>query len=314
MPFRSSRPRFAVQPKLLAPIISEQARSTIRQTRAALAFSEATTRLALGYFAALFAAEFITVYVDTVLGLLFHAVLLSALILHGSRLSEQPIHLLLLSLTLAPIIRILSLAMPLNQFDRMNWYVVVGIPLLVSAWTSLRALGFSRKDVGLTLPKIHKHRYLPKGKPWANFRNLLWVAYPFWLQFLISCTGLFIGYLEYRILKPDPLVVYSHWQELIYPALVLLIFTGFVEEFIFRGIMQRAALLVLGRFGLFYVALIFALLHIGYHSLVDVVFVFAIGVLWGWLAKTSRSIVGITLAHGLTNITLFLIFPAVITG
>jgi membrane protease YdiL (CAAX protease family) len=50
-------------------------------------------------------------------------------------------------------------------------------------------------------------------------------------------------------------------------------------------------------------------LHFGYHSLLDVVFVFAVAVFFGWVLLRTRSIVGVTLSHGLTKIRLFLVFP-----
>jgi len=93
------------------------------------------------------------------------------------------------------------------------------------------------------------------------------------------------------------------------PALILLVFTGFLEEYIFRGLMQRAAGAVMARFGLIYVSLLFAVLHIGYRSLADFAFVFCVGLGFSLVAQRTRSIWGVTLAHGLTNITLFLIYP-----
>ena len=65
----------------------------------------------------------------------------------------------------------------------------------------------------------------------------------------------------------------------------------------------------LGRFGLLYVALLFAVLHIGYRSVLDVVFVFGVALLFGWVAEATWSLLGVTLAHGVTNIVLFLIMP-----
>jgi membrane protease YdiL (CAAX protease family) len=62
------------------------------------------------------------------------------------------------------------------------------------------------------------------------------------------------------------------------------------------------------------VALFFGVLHVGYQSLVDVIFVTGVGLLFGWIVLRTRSIIGVTLAHGLTNIMLFLIMPFVANG
>ncbi len=94
--------------------------------------------------------------------------------------------------------------------------------------------------------------------------------------------------------------------------LILVIFTGLVEEVIFRGLMQNATERVFGGAGVVYVAAIFAVLHLGYRSLADLVFVFLVALYFGYYVRRTRSILGVTLAHGLTNISLFLIFPFLI--
>ena len=66
--------------------------------------------------------------------------------------------------------------------------------------------------------------------------------------------------------------------------------------------------------GLLYVSILFAVLHIGYLSILDVVFVFIAGAWFGWVALKTGSILGPTLSHGVTNITLYLIAPFVFSG
>jgi len=65
----------------------------------------------------------------------------------------------------------------------------------------------------------------------------------------------------------------------------------------------------LGRSGLLYVSLIFAILHIGYRSAADFLFVLAIALLYGWVVRRTGSIIGVSVSHGITNITLFLVIP-----
>jgi membrane protease YdiL (CAAX protease family) len=191
---------------------------------------------------------------------------------------------LALALTLAPLIRLLSLSLPLIRFPQAAWYPIVAVPLLIAAWIVIRLLGVSRQDLGL------------------RFGNLP-------LQLMLVGGGLGLGATEYAILRPAPLVSDYSWRSIVLPALSLVIFTGFTEEFIFRGLLQTVSLPVLGRWALLYVALLFAVLHIGYLSVTDVVFVFAVGMLFGEIVRRGGSILGVTLAHGLTNVTLFLIMP-----
>ena len=85
---------------------------------------------------------------------------------------------------------------------------------------------------------------------------------------------------------------------------------GFVEEFIFRGVLQRTAVAVFGSWwGIIYVSLLFAVLHMGFLSLIDVVFVFFVALFFGWVVKKTGSLFGVALAHGITNILLYLVVP-----
>ena len=90
----------------------------------------------------------------------------------------------------------------------------------------------------------------------------------------------------------------------------MLQYTGFVEELIFRGVLQQTAVEVFGSWwGIVYVSLLFAVLHIGFLSLIDVVFVFFVSLFFGWVVKKKGSLFGVTLAHGITNILLYLVVP-----
>jgi len=74
-------------------------------------------------------------------------------------------------------------------------------------------------------------------------------------------------------------------------------------------VLQRSATGVFGWRGIVYVSVLFAILHMGFHSVPDVLFVFGLAMFFGWVVKKTGSILGVTLAHGLTNIMMFLVFP-----
>ena len=69
-------------------------------------------RVAILYLVAITGAEVVTNFGDPLWGIICHAVLLAALLAHSSWAVELPIHKLLLSLCLIPLIRITSLSMP----------------------------------------------------------------------------------------------------------------------------------------------------------------------------------------------------------
>src|SRR5690349_21421189 len=173
-------------------------------------------KVALTYLVALVVAESVTVFVEARLGLVLHGGLLLALIVHASRAQPDSLHKLLLTLILAPLTRILSLTVPLPRLPLVYWYALVGAPLLLAAFITGHSTHFTGLHIGL------KARALP-------------------VQLFVGLTGFGLGYLEYQILRPVPLISALTWQDIVLPALVLLIFTGYLEEYIFRGLMQRAS-------------------------------------------------------------------------
>jgi membrane protease YdiL (CAAX protease family) len=230
------------------------------------------------------AAELLIAQRDPAIGLAIHALLLLTLTLHAGLGHDPDGRKLALALTLAPLLRILSLALPLANLPRLAWYPVVSALLLISALIVIRQLRMSRSELGL------------------RSDNLL-------IQLMLMGGGLGIGASEYALLGAPQLGVAFSWNALMLLAVMLLIFTGFVEELIFRGLLQSLALPALGRWALVYVSLLFAALQIGYLSASVVAFAFGIGLIFACAARWSGSIVGVALAHSLANVTLFILMP-----
>jgi hypothetical protein len=238
----------------------------------------------LFYLLAIALAELATAVLEPRLGMVAHCALLAGLLYHTFRVEGRRERAFLLTLAFAPLIRILSLSLPLARFPAMYWYLLTSLPLFAAAWVMARTLGYSAPGIGLR---------------WGNLLP----------QLLIGVSGLAFGAVEYFILRPAALIPALEWRHAWWPALILLVSTGFLEELIFRGLQQRAAVDWLGRWGVVYVAAVFAVLHLGYNSALDVLFVFGVGLFLGWAVYRTRSLLGVTLAHGLTNIVLFLVMP-----
>jgi len=236
------------------------------------------------YLLAITGAETVTVIVQPLWGIVCHTIILVAAIVHSSLASDYRYRHLALSLALVPLVRIISLCMPLANIPQMWWYPIIYAPLLVAALLVVRILGYKPGQVGLTLG------WLP-------------------VQLAIALTGLAFGVAEYFILTPQPLIAELTWQQIWLPALIFIVCTGFVEEFIFRGVLQRTAVEVFGWWGIIYVSLLFAVLHMGFLSWIDVIFVLAVALFFGWVVKKTGSLFGVTLAHGITNSVLYLVVP-----
>jgi len=240
---------------------------------------------AIIYLLVIVLAEVVTVFYMPVWGIVCHILILVAVLLHAAIASESRHQQLVLSLALVPLVRIISLSMPLANIPQMWWYPIIYAPLLAAAFMVVRILGYKAGEVGL------KFRWFP-------------------VQILVALSGFMFGVVEYLILKEEAeatvLVLQETW---LLAAFLLLVCTGFVEEFIFRGVLQRSAVEAFGWWGIVYVSLLFAIIHLIHHSAIDIVFVFVIALFFGWVVKKTGSLFGVTLAHGITNIVLFLVMP-----
>ncbi|MFC2031811.1 hypothetical protein ACFLUS_00325 [Chloroflexota bacterium] len=157
-------------------------------------------KAAILYLVAISVAEIVTNYYDIIGGIIFHIVLLIALVVHSTSIKASPTQKLILSLAMAPLIRVVSLTIPLTQ-----------VALFLGAWVAMRHLDYTPGEIGFHL----------RGLP---------------LQLVIALSGFLFGLTEYFISRPELLIPEFTWQQLLVGAFILTLGTGLVEEFIFRGI------------------------------------------------------------------------------
>ena len=243
------------------------------------------------YILSIAAVEFIISFLDPNWGLFCHGVIMFTLFGHAAFLypAEKYTSYLLMSIALAPLIRIISLYAPLSEFYFLQWFPILSVPLFFGAFLLILFQHLNERDIGLVL----KLRQVP-------------------LQVAICIVGIPLGFIEYLILKPNPLIEELSFRSLIAPIMIMLVCTGFAEELVFRGIIQHNAIRCFNSgLGIFFISLLFAVMHIGNFSLLDVVFVFLIGYFYAYVVKFTGSIIGVSISHGLTNIVLFLIMPLI---
>jgi len=270
------------------------------------------------YLILITAAEITVAYASPEAGILFHIGILSLLFIHSGLTSKdhlafiklqlftikdkkQPSSLLqtlirkkaklsslLLSLTLVPLIRILSLVMPLSHFPRIHWFIIIGTAVYLSFFVLLYQQKIKVKECGLRLPD---KKHIP-------------------IEIGITLLGIPLGVAEYYILQPPALIDIISFDSFLFTILILFFTTGLMEELIFRGLLQKKSIDILGPWlGMLFVTLIFAILHIGNLSLLDVLLVFSIGGLYALVVHTTKTIIGVSLSHTLVNIFLFIVCP-----
>jgi len=244
----------------------------------------ASTIVLIFFLLAITAAELVFAFVSSYAGILLHVAVLFAIVTFASFTTNQPYDKIYLAVSLAPLLRIFNLSMPVGGISPIYWYGIVSIPILLSTFMVARRLELRWADVGLTVKKLP-------------------------LQLAIIPTGLIFAATEYWILKPEPLIAELTLAHVLLPALILAVGTGFTEEVIFRGVMQRSAEESQISWGWFFIATLFAVLHIHHAAMADIVFVFLVGVFFYFAVKKTGSILGVSLSHALTNIMLYLVLP-----
>lgn len=240
------------------------------------------------YLSLIILAEVVTSFIDPNYGLFIHSILLfSTIALSAFWQKTSHSSNLFLCLSIAPLIRIFSLSLPLSYFPTYAWYIIAGIPMLLAAIIVIKIQALGLKELGITLKRPS-------------------------LQLLIMLTGIPFGILEYLILKPSPIAVDLTALQLVFLAIALIFATGFIEELVFRGVFQNSAIKLFGaKTGLIVVSAVFAVLHIGWLNVLDIILVFFIGLFFGVLMFKTGSLAGVSLSHGLTNVFLFLVMPSV---
>jgi membrane protease YdiL (CAAX protease family) len=232
----------------------------------------------------------------------FLILLAELLIFLGKPSAAMPIHafnliLLILSsifinnriypaLMLLPLFRLLNVAMPVFFDLTLYSYSMVYAPMYIPIYFLVKDGFVSRSEAGLT------------------FKGFL-----FYFPLAIS-VGFALGWGEYNVIHPQLLTPGANIKDILILAVTMIFFVGFVEEFIFRSSLQTVLEERLGSIaGLLLASVIFGFMHSGYQLPQELLYVSFAGVIFGLLFWLTKSLPIIALAHGVTNISLFLVVP-----
>jgi membrane protease YdiL (CAAX protease family) len=192
------------------------------------------------------------------------------------------------SLILLILLRIVNLAMPQFFTVTLMWYPLAYGIMYIAVFTVIRDQNISDKELGLDLNRLPI--YLPSA----------------------LLIGAIVALIEYRILKPLPIIENTGLSNLIMIAIVMFIFVGAIEELIFRSILLTrlekvfdpiTALLLSGT--------LFGIMHSGYGRVDEILFAGIFGVIIGYIFQKTRSLPFIVVIHGTANILLFGILPII---
>jgi membrane protease YdiL (CAAX protease family) len=155
----------------------------------------------------------------------------------------------------------------------------------------MRANGYQRQDVGVVLPR--------------SWRNGL-------LNLVVAASGIGLGYLSFRASGSHLAPPESASATTLLFAILLALVSGITNEFVYRGVLQRAATDLFGPLaGVVYVATLFTVPTIARLTLLDTGPVFLVALAFGTVVQLTRSILGVSIAHAIAIICAMVIFPTI---
>jgi len=227
-------------------------------------------------------AELLIFFDQLKAGIIVHALNLTLLILSSIYVENR----LYSALMLLPLFRLLNVAMPVFFKLTLYSYPLTYAPMFLPILLIMKEGILNRSEAGITL----------RG---------------FWLYLpLAMAAGLALGWGEYQVLHPGMIIPSPNLENLLVLSLIMILFVGVVEEFVFRSALQTMMEERLGAAaGILSTSLLFGFMHSGYHLPLEVIFVSLAGVVFGLLFWATRSLPIVALAHGVTNVSLFAVVP-----
>jgi membrane protease YdiL (CAAX protease family) len=216
------------------------------------------------------------------------AALMVVLVAHAAML-DGPRRRLLAALGLVALLRTLSAAAAVPGLPAWGSYAVVGLPLLAGL-----LLARARLRTGPRLLSVDRSSPTTRG-----------------LNFLMVAMGFPASLIGYAALRPTALLADPDLGTTLLAAAALVGGAAAVEELLFRGILQAAAIDTFGgtRRGVAYAAGMCTLLYLGVGSVAYLALMLVLALVWGFSVARGASLWSTTASHGLLLIGMGLIWP-----
>lgn len=239
------------------------------------------------YSAVIVLAEILGVVLGAIVAAVIDAMLIPVLLAQFVRGADAPYRRLLPVLALVALLRTLSVAAVVPRLPVYSWYALIGVPLLVGAVLATRLIDEPAARLGLG---VRDRR----------------------LDTLVAASGLEFGFIGFQLLRPPPLVESADPATLVVVAAILVVFGAFLEELIFRGLLQTVAIEAFGfrRTGVAYAAGLSACLYLGSGSLAFTVEMAVLGAVFGAALLRGASLWGLTIGHAIMLVSMAILWPA----
>jgi membrane protease YdiL (CAAX protease family) len=123
-----------------------------------------------------------------------------------------------------------------------------------------------------------------------------------------ACFGVVLAELGYVLLSPPALI--PAWSLRNAVLSLVLVDVGFIEETLFRGVIQDTLVVPIGeRNAIALISVLFGVMYASYGGLAGVPFGIGLGVLLGIIYEKVRSLSLTMTIHGVMNVFLFAVIP-----
>ena len=121
--------------------------------------------------------------------------------------------------------------------------------------------------------------------------------------------GAILGFIEYNILASEILANELTFETIFIGIVNIGIITGFIEEFMFRGLIQNFSKNIFKKSYILYTNFIFAAMHLGWGSYAEIIFVFLAGILFSLIYLKTKNLIIVTSIHASINFFLYIVYP-----
>lgn len=195
------------------------------------------------------------------------------------------------ALMLLPVLRLINFSMPIFFETTLYTFVFVYGTLAIPAAVVIIHQRYSLEKIGISMKNIGAYMIL---------------SIP--LSFVL-------GLGEYLTIKAEYLIPDFTFENLFKLTFVMVFFVGFIEELIFRSILQTRLEQALSiNESLLITGLLFGLMHSGYGTFYEIIYTGFVGLFMGLAFYKTKSLPFISVLHGFINVFLFGILPYYLNG
>ncbi len=234
-------------------------------------------------------SELSSTFVGVLPGALLDAGLVPVMLAHFVLRPDTPHRRMLPALALVALLRTLSVAAVVPRLPEYTWYALIGVPVLIGAFLTIGLADEPAERLGLTV--------------WRP-----------WLDGFLAILGLPVGFLGYVLLRPQALVTTESLVPVLAALAILAVFGGFLEELVYRGVLQTVAIDAFGsqRAGILFSATLSGAMYWGSGSIPFMVGMWLLGMGYGFALARGASLWGIAASHTVMLWGMGLLWPVLL--